>query len=225
MAATADSMAVVASHRVHSGRAIGALAVVEDLAVAAALAGAVLVPLAEIVLRASLRVGIEGAGAIVQHLTLAIGMLGAAIAAREERLLTLAVSGFITGPAAGIARFASGITGAAVACLLALAAVDFMATERAAGTTFVYGLPVWVAQLPLPIGFGLIAIRLAWCAMPTARGRVVAAGLAVIAVAWLRLAPFDPSTVVIPALIVLAAATALGAPLFVAIGGGALFLL
>jgi tripartite ATP-independent transporter DctM subunit len=217
----ADAMTMPAVPAPRPGRATRALAAIEDGLLAAALAGAVLVPLVEVALRATLHVGIEGAGTIVQHLTLAVGMIGAAVAAREERLLTLALSGFIAGPAAPAARFASGALAAAVTGLLALAVLDFMATERAAGAVLVYGLPVWVAQSPLPIGFALIALRLAWRAAPTAFGRAAALAGAVALVAWLRTAPPDP----VLALVALALATALGAPLFVAIGGAALFLL
>jgi tripartite ATP-independent transporter DctM subunit len=214
----ADAMTMPAVAAPRRGRAPRALAAIEDGLLAAALAGAVLVPLAEIALRATLRVGIEGAGTIVQHLTLAVGMIGAAVAAREERLLTLALSGFITAPAA---RFAGGAIAAAVTGLLTLAALDFMATERAAGTVLVYGLPVWVAQSPLGLGFALIALRLIWRAAPTALGRAAALAIAATLVAWLRAAPPDP----VLALAALAVACALGAPLFVAIGGAALFLL
>jgi len=208
-----------------SERVIRALVVVENSVLALALAATVLVPLAEIMLRATVHVGIENAGAIVQHLTLAVGMFGAAVAAREKRLLTLAVSGFITGPAAPAARFVSGAVGAAVALLLAVAALDLLAAERMAGSTLVYGFPVWLAQLPLPFGFALIALRLAWYAASGPYGRAAALASAVAVIAFLRLAPIDPSTVTIPALVVLAAATMLGAPLFAAIGGTALFLL
>jgi len=208
-----------------SERVVGSLVTLENSVLALALAATVLVPLAEIALRAGLHVGIENAGAIVQHLTLAVGMFGAAVAAREKRLLTLAVSGFISGPSASAARFASGAVGAAVALLLAVAALDLIATERAAESTLVYGFPVWLAQLPLPLGFGLIALRLAWHAASAANGRAAAFALAVALVAFLRLAPIDPSTLTFPALVVLAAAAALGAPLFAAIGGAALFLL
>ena len=48
-----------------------------------------MLPVAEIVLRSVFRTGISGSSAIVQHLTLIVGMLGGAIAAREGRLLAL----------------------------------------------------------------------------------------------------------------------------------------
>jgi len=55
----------------------------------AALAAMMLLPVAEIVLRAVFKTGISGSSAIVQHLTLIVGMLGGALAARDGRLLAL----------------------------------------------------------------------------------------------------------------------------------------
>ena len=59
----------------------------EDGLVCLALAALVLLPLAEIVLRATFKIGISGSNAVVQHMTLIIGMLGGAVAARENRLV------------------------------------------------------------------------------------------------------------------------------------------
>ena len=59
----------------------------EDLSVSLALAAMVILPLAEIVLRTSLGIGISGANSLIQHLTL-VGMLGGAVAAREDRHLS-----------------------------------------------------------------------------------------------------------------------------------------
>jgi tripartite ATP-independent transporter DctM subunit len=205
-------------------RAAAAAVVAENALLAVVFLAAVALPLAEIALRALLRVGIEGSTAIVQHLTLALGLLGAAVAAREERLLTLALSGLIAGPGAAAARFASAAVGAAVSTLLCLAAIEFVAIERASGNKLV-GLPLWIAQLALPAGYGLIALRLAWRASPGLQGRAAAAALAAAAVAWLKLAPPDAPLLTVPALCALGAALLLGAPIFVAVGGAALFLL
>jgi C4-dicarboxylate transporter DctM subunit len=201
------------------------IAGLENAVLAALFALTVLLPIAEIALRASLRVGIEGVAALVQHLTLALGMLGAAVAARDQRLLTLAVTSLYGGRLAVIARFASGTVSAAVAAMLALAAVDFVAIERASGSTLTYGIPVWLAELPLPLGFALVAARLAWHASSAPAGRLAAALLVVGIASAYRFAGFDPASVLVPALVVLGAATVLGAPIFVTLGGAALFLL
>jgi tripartite ATP-independent transporter DctM subunit len=197
----------------------------ENALLSAVFAFAVAVPLAEMVLRATLRVGIEGVGTVVQHLTLALGMLGAAVAARDERLLTLAVSGFIHGEAARVARFAGRAIAAAVALLLFFSALDFIGAERKSGSTLVYGVPVWIAELPLLVGYGLIAWRLLLQSAKSLSGRTAAAVLAGTAVAWLRVAPPDAAAIAIPAVVVLLVAAFLGAPIFSLIGGAALFLL
>jgi C4-dicarboxylate transporter DctM subunit len=62
---------------------------VENAGVTAALMAMMLLPVAEAVLRKTTRVGVTGATVIVQHLTLIVGMLGGAIAARDGRLLAL----------------------------------------------------------------------------------------------------------------------------------------
>ena len=60
-----------------------ALALFEDVVGALALAAMVVLPLLEIALRRIFGVGIPGSGPIVQHLVLWVGLLGAAVAARD----------------------------------------------------------------------------------------------------------------------------------------------
>ena len=206
-------------------RYLGAVVGVENSALAAVFALTVALPLAEIALRATLRVGIEGVAALVQHLTLALGMMGAAVAAREQRLLSLATGAMFAGRAAAAARFAAGTLAAAVAALLAFAAAEFVAIERAAGVTLTYRIPVWLAELPLPLGFAVISARLAWHAAPGLPGRLAAAALAAAVVVLLRTADIDPGVALLPALALLAAGAVLGAPIFAVLGGSALFLL
>ena len=203
----------------------GAVVGAENAALAAVFALTVALPLAEIALRAALGVGIEGVAALVQNLTLALGMMGAAVAAREERLLALATGAMFAGRTAAVARFAAGTLAAAVAALLAFAAAEFVAIERAAGGALTYRIPVWVAELPLPLGFAVISARLAWHAAPALPGRLAAAALAAAGVALLRASDIDPGVALLPALALLAAGAVIGAPIFAVLGGSALFLL
>ena len=62
----------------------------ENFIVAGALAAMVILPLLEIVLRKLFKTGITGSTQFVQHCTLLVGMWGGAIAARENRLLSMA---------------------------------------------------------------------------------------------------------------------------------------
>ena len=67
----------------------------ENRVASLALAGIMLLPLAEIVSRRFLGAAIPGSGAFAATLTLWLGMLGAAIAARDGKLLTLATGEFL----------------------------------------------------------------------------------------------------------------------------------
>jgi tripartite ATP-independent transporter DctM subunit len=209
-----------------AGTGIGRrLETIENAVLAVVFLTAVVLPLLEIVLRALLHTGIEGAGTLVRHATLAVGMLGAAVAAREGRLLTLAVTPLLNGRYGPVARTFSGGVAAAISALLAMAALEFVAIERDAGNTLVYRVPVWLAMIPLPLGFGLIALRLMWHAGASAGARLAATALTLTTVVVLNalLASQEPAAV--PVLILVGIALLLGAPIFAAIGGAALFLL
>nr|XP_061799088.1 C4-dicarboxylate TRAP transporter large permease protein DctM-like [Nerophis lumbriciformis] len=181
-------------------------------------------PLAEMISRAAFGRGLPGSGPFVQHLTLWVGFLGAALAAGEGRLLELATGTFLpAGRPREIAKAFSGAVGAGVSAMLCRASLDLVLIERQAGTE-VAGLPTWIAQAVLPISFAAIALRLAWRAGEGWPARAVAAvGLAV--GIWFGQMPylleFRPAW---PALVVIVGATLLGGPIFVALGGAAIFL-
>src|SRR5687768_10664029 len=70
----------------------------ENRAVSLVLAAMVLLPLVEIALQAALGIGISSSISLVQHLTLVLGMLGGAVAAREGRLLSLSTTSILPIP-------------------------------------------------------------------------------------------------------------------------------
>src|ERR1039458_9671790 len=76
----------------------------------------------------------------------------------------------------------------------------------------------------MPLGFGVIALRLLWHAADTWRGRLVALLLAG-SMIWIGFhPPLSPARLVVPGLVALLAAVVLGAPIFVMLGGAALIL-
>ena len=197
----------------------------ENAALASVFGLTIALPLAEMTLRGAAGIGIQGIATLVQHCTLLLGMLGAAAAARDGRLLTLAVSGLIKGRAAEAAQFSGRTVAAAVALLLLWSSVEFITAEYRGGAALVYGVPVWIVQLPLPLGYALIALRLVRQAWPGAPGRLAAALIAAVLVATLKHPSTDPALVAGPAVAILVFAALLGAPLFALIGGAAFFLL
>ncbi|AKC81701.1 hypothetical protein IMCC26134_00945 [Verrucomicrobia bacterium IMCC26134] len=198
----------------------------EDLVVVAILAVMMVLPVIEILLRKFFNGGVPASATIVQHLVLAVGMLGGAIAARENRLLALsAAAQWFKGGALTASRVVGFGFAAAVSALLCTSSWEFVLSQRSLGKVFAYGLPLWIVQLLLVAGFGLVALRLVWTVAPQWRWRaatfILAAGMIVLAL----MGPFSPEQLRWPAMIVLCVAVALGAPVFTALGGAAMILL
>jgi tripartite ATP-independent transporter DctM subunit len=197
----------------------------ENWAVSLILAAMVLIPLAESLLRPTLGIGIPGSATIVQHLTLLVGMVGGAIAARENRLLSLSTAAtFLKGRWYTAANVYAYSFAAAISLLLGTAGVQYVASEREAARILVYGIPVWVVQAALPAGFLIVALRLLWHAAATFRTRLVALALASLVVAIGVWPPVAPVLLRTPALLLLLGATICGGPVFATLGGAALIL-
>ncbi len=186
-----------------------------------ALLGIVVLPLAEIVLRRFAGLGISGSSTLVQHLTLVISMLGAALAARDSRLLSLATSTFLPERFRESASIVSSIIASAITGFLAAASVMFVNAERMNGKALAYSLPLWIVQSILPIGFLVIALRIVWTSSKRWPARAVVFTSAGCIVLLAPHAPFDLTTA---SLVALFLAALLGAPVFVILGGLALIL-
>ena len=154
-----------------------------------------------------------------------MGFLGAAIAARDGKLLALATGTLI--PAGPFRRVADIISAAIASCaslVLAWGGMQMVMAEREAQTTLGAGIPTWVAQLVLPMAFAVIAARLVWKAGPLWRHRFAASvGLAG-AVLLLRVPGIAAGGAAWPGLLVVAIGAALGLPLFAILGGAAAWL-
>ncbi len=197
----------------------------ENLLVALTLAVLMLLPLIEIVGRKFFHAGLEGGAALQQHLVLIIGLLGGMFAARDRRLLALStLTNFLKGRWRMFARVFSSAFAAGITVFLCLAALQLVQSEKEGGKFLAYGIPLWTVQLIMPLGFGVIALRLLWHAADTWRGRLVALLLAG-SMVWIGLhPPLAPAKLVIPGLVALLAAVVFGAPIFVMLGGAALIL-
>ena len=203
----------------------------ENLVVVFALAVMAILPALEVVLRTFFKTGLPASATIVQHLVLAVGMLGGAIAARENRLLALSVAthwfkgGWLT-----FARVFSYGFSAAITTLLTAASWKFVTEQRSLGKVFAYGIQTWVIQLLIVVGFALVALRLIWHASEKWRWRIGTLFWAAIIIGAALLAQaagaaITPEKLRWPAMILLLIAVALGAPVFTALGGTALIML
>jgi tripartite ATP-independent transporter DctM subunit len=199
----------------------------EDAGLAVALAGMALLGVVDLEVwrRIGVRIPIRGADELLRHLTLLVGMLGGAVAAREGRLLSVASIAPLLPKrfARALETYSSGIA-SFVALMLALAAALFVQFERQSGATLAIGIPTVWFEYALPAGFAVIAARLARRAGHSTAGGLVVLALAVALGFALAHLPFAANVLRWPAIAMLLASAVLGAPIFVLLGGAALVL-
>ncbi|HEY7446509.1 MAG TPA: TRAP transporter large permease subunit [Vicinamibacterales bacterium] len=195
----------------------------EEATAIAVLAMMTALPLLEIVGRTSGR-SVPGSIVLVQHLTLWIAVVGAMLAARAERLLSLPTLRFFSDRWRAPFAIITGGLAAGVTATLLLASLDLVRIEKTAGDVVAWGIPAWVILTVLPVGFAVIAGRLIWHAAATPHGRLLAAlGLA-IPLLFRSIPQLTDTAVLLPGCFIIIVATAFGLPIFVAIGGAALLL-
>lgn len=197
----------------------------ENSLVVVSLAAMTLLPLLEIVLRKLFQTGISNVSAIVQHLTLCVGVFGGALAARDARLLALSpISQWLKGGWKTGAAVLSQGWAAAICVFLCAASVEFVLSQRALTQELAYGVQKWWIQLVMPAGFAVVAIRLIWHSGNTLTTRLITLALAAAIAGAVRWGGMEPPKLMIPGLVILGLATLFGAPVFTTLGGAALIL-
>ena len=198
----------------------------ENTVVSVVLLAMMLIPLAESFLRRVFQTGIPASTTIVQHMVLVVGMLGGAIAARDGRLLSLSTFGetSLHGRWKSAAQiFTSGVS-AAVTAFLGVASYQFVASEREAGQLLAFGLPMWIVESVLPIGFAVIAIRILLQTSDKRRARAAATACALLLIGTVLAWPGGFHHSMASAMLILVVASILGMPAFATLGGVALIL-
>jgi C4-dicarboxylate transporter DctM subunit len=107
---------------------------------------------------------------------------------------------------------------------LFLASLTFVLAKRQTGEILANQIPLWSVLLVIPVGFALITLRILHHASDTWRGRLLTLLTAGALIAAGAQSVIDPGRLMVPALVALIVATALGAPVFTALGGAALIL-
>lgn len=195
----------------------------EDVALALVLGCMACLPLAEVVYRTLFRGGIPGQSAILQHLTLVAAMLGAGIAARERRMLCLSnVQSLLRGVGRDVVGWYASASNAVVAALLAYAAWIFVRSEWDADTQWFAGVPAWVIQWVMPVGYLVIGVRSA--AGTSSWSRLALIVVCAVLIALYHFAPSPSPQMMLLGGCLLLASAALGAAVFAVLGGCALLL-
>lgn len=196
----------------------------DALIAGAALALMLLIPLLEIGLRPLFGKGIENAPLLVQHLGLLLAMFGALVAERGQHLSSLG-AGFAASENPLIRHTAQVFAraSAAVLCgMLCQASWTFVVSEMEAPRDLAYGIAGWMAEIAMPIGFGLLGLKLA-ARLSSQLAVQLLLGLLLPAAGFLFASHFDGSTLPFwPFALWLTAILFCGAPIFAVLGGLAL---
>ena len=133
----------------------------------------ILVAFSQIVLRNFFATGIDWGDALVRYLVVWVAFIGAAVATREGKHITIdLLSRWLTGAGSITLRALSCFFSAVVCGLLTVAAAKFIRFEAQMGSTAFLDLPVWVPELIMPVTFGLMTFRFGM-AMFREIGRIV----------------------------------------------------
>ena len=133
---------------------------VEQALIAVLLTVMILLAFAQIVLRNFFATGIDWGDALVRYLVVWVGFIGAAVATKEGKHITIDVlSRGLTGAGNSAIRAISHFVSAAVCGILTWAGIKFIFFEAQMGGVAFFKLPVWVPELIIPLTFGLMTLR------------------------------------------------------------------
>jgi tripartite ATP-independent transporter DctM subunit len=181
------------------------------------------IPVLELVL-GLFNVGFKGSVSYVQQLTLWVGFLGAMVASREKKHLSLVTGIHLLPPLyQKFAGIVSSTISVAVSTGLAWASVMFVRSEMAAPNRIADWLPLWISELILPFSFGIMTLRFVAQTGGWKERLISILGIPLAALVGFGLAGHSEQ-ILWPGIVIILAATALGSPLFVAMGGSALLL-
>lgn len=134
----------------------------EEWLLALLLAGMILLAVSQIVLRNFFDSGIVWAEPTLRLLVLWVGMLGAMLATHDNKHIRInVIARYLSEHKRHLAARLTTLVSALVCALLAYHSGRFVYFEWQDGTEAFNGMPSWLAELILPIGFGVMALRFA----------------------------------------------------------------
>ena len=120
----------------------------------------ILMAFSQIVLRNFFATGIDWGDALVRYLVVWVAFIGAAVATREGKHISIdLLSRWQKGSGGTAVQILSCFFSAAISALLTVAAVKFLWFEAQMGSTTFLTLPVWIPELIMPTAFGLMTLR------------------------------------------------------------------
>jgi len=141
---------------------------IEQTLVSILLSVMILIALSQIVLRNLFATGLTWGDPLVRNLVLWVGFIGAAIATREGKHISIdVVSQWVPGRGKIVIEGIIHVSSFIICGLLTFAAVKFIRNEALMGNSTFLGIRAWVPELILPITFGLMTIRYGFRSLKT----------------------------------------------------------
>ena len=133
---------------------------VEKFLVVVMLSVMILLAFLQIVLRNAFSTGISWGDPLVRYLVLWVGFIGASLATKEEKHITIEVfSRWFSANIAFYLKLLSQLVSAIICGLLTFAGWTFVQNEAQMGGVALLKIPVWIPQLIIPITFALMTLR------------------------------------------------------------------
>lgn len=133
---------------------------VEDGLLILSLAGLLFVAVLQIFLRNFFDTGIVWAESFLRVLVLWVTILGAMVATREKRHIKIDVlARYLPDSYQPLLAVVTGFSGAVICGLVTYNLLLFVSYEFEDGTVAFAGVPVWLCQSILPLGFAVMTVR------------------------------------------------------------------
>jgi TRAP-type C4-dicarboxylate transport system permease small subunit len=130
----------------------------------------ILIAFLQILLRNLLDTGLPWGDSLVRYLVLWVGFIGAALAVKENKHITIDVfSRWLPRSGRKLNRIVVAVFSCAICILLTVAAGKFVRNEFLMGERAFLTLPVWLAALVIPVSFAIMALRYALSALEQIR--------------------------------------------------------
>lgn len=196
----------------------------EDTLAVVIFAAMTLLPVIETTTRLFSTNGIPASQVLVQHFTLWIGFLGAILATRQNKLLALTREPlFDEAEKPHLGKWIAKVTTFLVLVALTWGSWELLKIEMQYPIDIAPNIPRWVAQLIMPVGFGLMAIQVY---VKSYKKHIHRISLIVVGVLFslsaITDAIFDVLPVIWIGVFIILFALLNGAPIFVGLGGAAI---
>ena len=132
----------------------------EKFLVTAMLSVMILLAFLQIILRNVFSTGISWGDPLVRYLVLWVGFIGAGLATKEGKHITIEVfSRWFSGKGRRYLQALSYLMSALICGLLTFAGWTFVQNEAQMGSTTFLEIPVWIPEAIIPITFALMTLR------------------------------------------------------------------